>query len=51
MKKIGADGIRLDNGFAGSEEPVRTFNPQGLKIELNSSNGTKCLENILSFQA
>ena len=51
FKEIGVDGIRLDNGFTGSEESFMTFNPQGLKIELNISNGTKYLENILSFQA
>jgi hypothetical protein len=51
FKDIGADGIRLDNGFTGNEESMMTFNPQGLKIELNISNGTKYLENILSYQA
>lgn len=51
FKEIGADGIRLDNGFTGNEESLMTFNPQGLKIELNISNGTKYLENILSYQA
>ena len=51
FQEIGADGIRLDNGFTGNEESVMTFNPQGLKIELNISNGTRYLENILSFQA
>ena len=51
FKEMGADGIRLDNGYTGNEESVMTFNPQGLKIELNISNGTKYLENILSYQA
>lgn len=51
FKEIGADGIRLDMGYTGNEESVMTFNPQGLKIELNISNGTKYLENILSYQA
>ncbi|MDN5372686.1 MAG: uncharacterized protein PWR19_1732 [Carnobacterium sp.] len=51
FKEIGADGIRLDLGFTGNEESIMTFNPQGLKIELNISNGTRYLENILSYQA
>jgi hypothetical protein len=49
--EIGADGIRLDEGFTGNEEALMTFNPQGLKIELNISSGTRYLENILSYQA
>lgn len=44
------DGIRLDLGFTGSEESIMTFNPQDLKIELNMSNGTRYLDNIISYQ-
>ncbi|MCB5953853.1 DUF871 domain-containing protein [Enterococcus sp. CWB-B31] len=51
FKEIGADGIRLDLGFTGSEESIMTFNPQDLMIELNISSGTRYLENILSYQA
>ncbi len=51
FKEIGADGIRLDMGYTGNEESIMTFNPQGLKIELNISSGTKYLDNILSYQA
>jgi len=51
FKTIGADGIRLDMGFTGSEESIMTFNPQELDIELNISSGTRYLENILSYQA
>ncbi|WP_034536947.1 DUF871 domain-containing protein [Carnobacterium inhibens] len=51
FKEIGADGIRLDMGFTGNEESIMTFNPQGLKIELNISSGTKYLDNIMSYQA
>lgn len=51
FKDIGADGIRLDMGFTGSEESIMTFNPQHLMIELNISSGTRYLENILSYQA
>lgn len=43
-------GIRLDIGFGGLEESFMTFNPYGLKIEINMSNGTKYLENILSHR-
>lgn len=48
--EIGADGVRLDLGFTGMEESVMTFNPYGLKIELNMSNLTKYLDNIISYQ-
>ena len=47
---LGLDGIRLDLGFSGNEESIMSCNPYGLKIELNMSNGTKYLENILSYQ-
>lgn len=47
--EMGADGLRLDVGFTGSEEAKMTHNPQNLKIELNISVGTKYLENILSY--
>lgn len=50
FKEIGLYGIRLDLGFSGFEESVMTFNPYGLKIELNTSNGTKYVDNILSYQ-
>ncbi|MGE5630506.1 MAG: DUF871 domain-containing protein [Caulobacteraceae bacterium] len=43
-------GIRLDLGFSGLEESIMTFNPYGLKIEINMSNGTRYLENILSYR-
>lgn len=47
---LGVNGIRLDLGFTGNEESMMTFNPYGLNIEINMSNATKYLENILSFQ-
>lgn len=43
-------GIRLDLGFSGLEESFMTFNPYGLKIEINMSNGTRYLDNILSYK-
>lgn len=51
FKEIGLSGIRLDMGFSGYEESVMTFNEYGLKIELNISNGTKYVDNILSYKA
>ena len=44
------DGIKLDTGFSGIEESIMTLNPYGIKIEINMSNGTKYLDNILSYQ-
>ncbi len=46
--RMGLYGIRLDLGFSGFEESMMSCNPYGLKIELNMSNGTRYLENILS---
>ncbi|KEK24254.1 DUF871 domain-containing protein [Bacillus gaemokensis] len=48
---LGADGIRLDVGFDGLTESKMTYNPYGLKIELNVSNDIAYLDNILSHQA
>ncbi|MEW8956259.1 DUF871 domain-containing protein [Clostridium sp.] len=48
---LGLKGIRLDTGFSGIEESIMTYNHYGLKIELNISNGTKYLDNILSYKA
>lgn len=47
--KLNLTGIRLDLGFSGSEESFMTFNPYNLKIEINMSDGTKYLENILTY--
>lgn len=49
FKELGLDGIRLDLGFSGIEEAYMTLNPYGLKIELNASNGTKYVDNIVSY--
>ena len=48
--ELGLKGIRLDLGFSGFEESMMSFNPYGLSIELNVSNGTKYVDNILSYQ-
>ncbi|MCR6516111.1 MAG: DUF871 domain-containing protein [Clostridium sp.] len=50
FKDMGLSGIRLDMGFAGNEESIMTFNKYGLKIELNVSNGTKYVDNIMSYK-
>jgi hypothetical protein len=50
FKDMGLDGIRLDMGFSGQEESTMSFNEYGLKIELNMSNGTKYIDNILSYK-
>jgi len=48
--EMGAYGIRLDLGFTGHEEAVMTYNPYGLKIEINMSNATKYLDNIMTYK-
>lgn len=47
---LGLKGIRLDLGFTGIEESLMTCNPYGLIVEINMSNGTRYVENILSHQ-
>lgn len=44
---LGAWGIRLDVGFNGLTEAQMTHNPYGLKIEINMSQGTKQIDNIM----
>jgi hypothetical protein len=46
---LGADGIRLDVGFTGVEEARMTRNPYNLKIEINMSQGTSYVDNIMDF--
>lgn len=50
FKELEIYGLRLDMGFSGMEESIMTFNPEGLFIELNMSNGTKYIENIMSYK-
>lgn len=47
FKKMGADGIRLDEGFDGMKECRMTYNPYGLKIELNASTDMAYLANVM----
>lgn len=48
--ELGLAGIRLDMGFSGQEEAAMSHNPYGLSIELNMSNGTKYVDNILTYR-
>lgn len=50
FEEIGADGIRLDMGFTGSEESLMTFNPQNLKVEINMSNNVHTLDTIMDYK-
>lgn len=49
FKEIGADGLRLDMGFTGSEESLMTFNDEDLKIEINMSNNTNYIDTIIDY--
>lgn len=48
--EVGADGIRLDQGFTGNEEALMTFNPYGLHIEINMSNDVSTIDTIMQYQ-
>ena len=50
FKEMGADGIRLDEGFGGSKESSLSFNPQNLDIEINMSQDVFYLDNIFSYK-
>lgn len=47
---LGLAGLRLDLGFSGIEESIMTCNPYGMKVEINMSQGTKAIDNILSHR-
>lgn len=49
FSKLGATGIRLDEGFDGAKEAMMTYNKYNLDIEVNMSSGSKYIENILSY--
>ncbi|APX71322.1 MupG family TIM beta-alpha barrel fold protein [Companilactobacillus allii] len=51
FSELGADGIRLDEGFDGRKEAMISYNQQQLNIELNMSNDVDYLNNILSYCA
>jgi hypothetical protein len=50
FKDMGADAIRLDLGFTGSEEALMTKNPHQLKIEVNMSSGTNYIDSVMSYR-
>lgn len=50
FKDLHADGIRLDEGFNGQKEALMTMNPERLKIEVNASQDTGYIDNILSYK-
>ncbi len=45
---LGVDGIRLDGVYDGTVESELTYNEYDLKIELNASQNTYYIENIVS---
>lgn len=47
FQEMHVDGIRLDEGFDGMKESLMTYNPQGLKVELNASSKPVYVENIM----
>lgn len=47
FQEMHVDGIRLDEGFDGMKESLMTYNPQRLKIELNSSTKLAYVENVI----
>lgn len=48
FKEIGAAGFRLDEGFDGSIEANMTYNPEGLKVELNAGDTTYYIDQIIA---
>lgn len=49
FQQMHVDGIRLDEGFDGMKESLMTYNPQGLKLELNASTKLVYIENIMDY--
>jgi hypothetical protein len=49
LSNWGIDSIRLDAGMTGKEEAEMTKNPYGIKIELNMSNYSHYLDQILDY--
>ncbi len=50
FSRLGADGIRLDQGFDGNQESLMTFNEYGLQVELNMSIDTDYLDTIMCYK-
>jgi hypothetical protein len=49
LADLGVSSIRLDAGMTGKEEAEMTKNPYGIKIELNMSNYSHYLDQILDY--
>lgn len=47
FKEIGASGFRLDEGFNGGVEANMTYNPQGLKVEINASSDSPYIDLVM----
>lgn len=50
FKKLGADIVRLDSNFDGMPESIMTYNSENLTIEVNISNDTGNIANILTYR-
>ncbi|MFV0394440.1 MAG: DUF871 domain-containing protein [Coprobacillaceae bacterium] len=50
FKSLGITGFRLDKSFSGVEESLLTYNPEKIKIEVNISNNTSYVQNIIDYQ-
>ncbi|MBM6614923.1 DUF871 domain-containing protein [Desemzia sp. RIT804] len=49
LSDMGVDGLRLDAGLSGKEEAEMTKNPYGIVIELNMSNYSHYLDQIMDY--
>ncbi len=49
--EMGANGVRLDEDLPAQEEAMMTYNPYGLKVEVNASTATKHVDYVLSYAA
>ena len=47
FKEIGASGFRLDEGFNGGVEANMTYNPHGLKVEINASSDSPYIDLVM----
>lgn len=50
FKEMGATGVRLDSAFDGLVESLMTFDTTGLDLEVNISNDTEYVANVLAYQ-
>lgn len=49
FSEMHVDGFRLDEGFDGIKESKMTYNPHGLKVELNASTQLAYVANVMDF--